>query len=59
MILITGATGTVGSEVITALLPAQASHIRVLIPEAVQNTATTGESLRAPPDPASIPTRWS
>jgi len=30
MILITGATGTVGSEVITALLPAQASRIRVL-----------------------------
>jgi hypothetical protein len=30
MILITGATGTVGSEVITALLPAQAGHIRVL-----------------------------
>jgi uncharacterized protein YbjT (DUF2867 family) len=45
MILITGATGTVGSEVITALLPAQASHIRVLALEAVQNTATTGESL--------------
>ena len=30
MILITGATGTVGSEVITALLPAQAGHMRVL-----------------------------
>ena len=30
MILISGATGTVGSEVITALLPAQAGHIRVL-----------------------------
>jgi uncharacterized protein YbjT (DUF2867 family) len=30
MILITGATGTVGSEVIAALLPAQAGHIRVL-----------------------------
>lgn len=30
MLLITGATGTVGSEVITALLPARASHIRVL-----------------------------
>jgi uncharacterized protein YbjT (DUF2867 family) len=30
MILITGATGTVGSEVITALLPAQAGHLRVL-----------------------------
>jgi uncharacterized protein YbjT (DUF2867 family) len=30
MILITGATGTVGSEVITALLPTQAGHLRVL-----------------------------
>jgi uncharacterized protein YbjT (DUF2867 family) len=30
MILITGATGHVGSQVITALLPAQAGHIRVL-----------------------------
>jgi uncharacterized protein YbjT (DUF2867 family) len=30
MILITGATGTVGSEVIAALLPAQAGRIRVL-----------------------------
>ena len=30
MILITGATGNVGSEVIAALLPAQAGHIRVL-----------------------------
>ncbi|MCU1470865.1 MAG: NmrA family protein [Glaciihabitans sp.] len=30
MILITGATGTVGSEVITALLPTQAGHMRVL-----------------------------
>ncbi len=30
MILITGATGTVGSEVIAALLPSQAGHIRVL-----------------------------
>ena len=30
MILITGATGTVGSEVVTALLPAQAGHLRVL-----------------------------
>ena len=30
MILITGATGHVGSELITALLPAQAGHIRVL-----------------------------
>ena len=30
MILITGATGNVGLEVITALLPAQAGHIRVL-----------------------------
>jgi hypothetical protein len=29
MILITGATGTVGSEAITVLLPAQAGHIRV------------------------------
>ena len=44
MILITGATGTVGSEVITALLPAQASHIRVLTPEAVQDAATIEES---------------
>ena len=37
MILITGATGTVGSEVIEALLPAQAGHIRVLTrnPDAV------------------------
>ena len=45
MISITGATGTVGSEVITALLPAQASHMRVHTPEAVQNAATAGESL--------------
>ncbi len=30
MILITGATGHVGSELITALLPAQAGHIRAL-----------------------------
>jgi uncharacterized protein YbjT (DUF2867 family) len=30
MILITGATGTVGSEVIKALLPAQAGHLRAL-----------------------------
>jgi uncharacterized protein YbjT (DUF2867 family) len=30
MVLITGATGTVGSEVIAALLPAQAGQIRVL-----------------------------
>ena len=30
MILITGPTGNVGSQVITALLPAQAGHIRVL-----------------------------
>ena len=30
MILITGATGTVGSEVIAALLPTQAGHMRVL-----------------------------
>ncbi len=30
MILITGATGTVGSEVIAVLLPVQAGHIRVL-----------------------------
>ena len=29
-LFITGATGTVGSEVIAALLPAQAGHIRVL-----------------------------
>jgi uncharacterized protein YbjT (DUF2867 family) len=37
MILITGATGTVGSEVIAALLPTQAGHIRVLTrnPDAV------------------------
>ena len=30
MILITGATGNVGSELIAALLPAKAGHIRVL-----------------------------
>jgi uncharacterized protein YbjT (DUF2867 family) len=30
MILITGATGTIGSEVVKALLPAHADHIRVL-----------------------------
>ncbi len=30
MILITGATGHVGSELIAALLPTQAGHIRVL-----------------------------
>ncbi|MDX6428970.1 MAG: hypothetical protein QOE54_1336 [Streptosporangiaceae bacterium] len=30
MILITGATGTIGSEVVKALLPAHANHIRVL-----------------------------
>jgi uncharacterized protein YbjT (DUF2867 family) len=37
MILITGATGNVGSELITALLPAQAGQIRVLTrnPDAV------------------------
>ena len=37
MILITGATGHVGSELITALLPAQAGQIRVLTrnPDAV------------------------
>ena len=37
MILITGATGHVGSELITALLPAQAGHLRVLTrnPDAV------------------------
>ena len=37
MILITGATGNVGSELIAALLPAQAGHIRVLTrnPDAV------------------------
>ena len=37
MILITGATGHVGSELIAALLPAQAGHIRVLTrnPDAV------------------------
>ena len=29
MILITGATGNVGSEVVAALLPAQAGQIRV------------------------------
>lgn len=31
MILITGATGHVGSELITALLPTQAGHIRALL----------------------------
>jgi uncharacterized protein YbjT (DUF2867 family) len=37
MILITGATGHVGSELITALLPSQAGHIRALTrnPDAV------------------------
>jgi uncharacterized protein YbjT (DUF2867 family) len=30
MIVITGATGTVGSELVTALLPTQAGHMRVL-----------------------------
>jgi uncharacterized protein YbjT (DUF2867 family) len=37
MILITGATGNVGSEVITALLPAQGGHLRALTrnPDAV------------------------
>jgi (4-alkanoyl-5-oxo-2,5-dihydrofuran-3-yl)methyl phosphate reductase len=37
MILITGATGHIGSELITALLPTQAGHIRVLTrnPDAV------------------------
>jgi uncharacterized protein YbjT (DUF2867 family) len=37
MILITGATGTVGSEVVKALLPAQAGHVRALTrnPDAV------------------------
>jgi uncharacterized protein YbjT (DUF2867 family) len=37
MILITGATGTIGSEVVKALLPAQADHLRVLTrnPDAV------------------------
>ena len=37
MILITGATGHIGSELIAALLPAQAGHIRVLTrnPDAV------------------------
>ena len=46
MILITGATGTVGSEVITALLPAQASRHRteLLAPEVLQKAAITGES---------------
>ena len=45
MILIAGAADTIGSEVITALPPAQASHMRVHTPEAVQNAATAGESL--------------
>ena len=37
MILITGATGHVGSELIAALLPTEAGHIRVLTrnPDAV------------------------
>jgi uncharacterized protein YbjT (DUF2867 family) len=56
MILITGATGTVGSEVITALLPAQASHIRVLtrnpgavFPDGTQKVvADLGDSELAP-----------
>ena len=42
MILITGATGTVGSEVITALLPAWASHIRVLTRTPVMYRAILG-----------------
>jgi (4-alkanoyl-5-oxo-2,5-dihydrofuran-3-yl)methyl phosphate reductase len=56
MILITGATGNVGSELITALLPAQAGHIRVLtrnpgavFPDGTQKVvADLGESDLAP-----------
>ncbi|MBS2532192.1 NAD(P)H-binding protein [Catenulispora sp. NF23] len=56
MILITGATGTVGSEVITALLPTQAGNVRVLtrnpgavLPDGVQKVvADLGESDLAP-----------
>ncbi|MFS8202218.1 NmrA family NAD(P)-binding protein [Streptomyces sp. CWNU-52B] len=56
MILITGATGTVGSEVITALLPAQAGRIRALtrdpgavFPDGVQKVvADLGDSDLAP-----------
>jgi (4-alkanoyl-5-oxo-2,5-dihydrofuran-3-yl)methyl phosphate reductase len=56
MILITGATGNVGSELIAALLPAQAGHIRVLtcnpgavFPDGTQTAvADLGESDLAP-----------
>ena len=56
MILITGATGTVGSEVTTALLPAQAGRIRALtrnpdavFPEGVQKVvANLSDSDLAP-----------
>jgi len=56
MILITGATGTVGSEVIKALLPAQAGHLRVLtrdpgavFPDGAQKVvADLGDSELAP-----------
>jgi uncharacterized protein YbjT (DUF2867 family) len=56
MILITGATGHVGSELITALLPEQAGHLRVLtrnpgavFPEGTQKViADLGDSDLAP-----------
>jgi uncharacterized protein YbjT (DUF2867 family) len=56
MILITGATGTIGSEVVKALLPAQAGHLRVLtrnpdavFPDGVQKVvADLGDSDLAP-----------
>ena len=56
MILITGATGHVGSEVIAALLPTQAGHIRVLtrntgavFPDGTQKVvADLGDSNLAP-----------
>ena len=56
MILITGATGTIGSEVIAALLPARAGHMRVLtrnpdavFPDGIQKVvADLGDSDLAP-----------
>lgn len=56
MILITGGTGTVGSEIVKALLPAQAGNLRVLtrnpdavFPDCVQKVvADLGESDLAP-----------
>jgi hypothetical protein len=55
MILITGATSNVGSEVIAELLPAQAGHIRVLtrnpgavFPDGTQKVVDLGDSDLAP-----------